>query len=139
MEAYLAPTQPTQVNKITTSCEICSGPHDTQYCIEDPEQAFVEYASSRTDEAGEEDDEEVMFIEIIQDDDEPQNEGPNKGEGATTKGPANVEKSSTGLLMTPFITTPMTGQDFLAGQTSRLYLMRRSLEILKKFHWTILG
>ncbi|GJY85092.1 putative reverse transcriptase domain-containing protein [Tanacetum coccineum] len=52
MEAYLALTQPTQVNKITTSCEICSGPHDTQYCMEDPEQAFVEYASSRTDEAG---------------------------------------------------------------------------------------
>ncbi|GJZ37756.1 MAK10-like protein [Tanacetum coccineum] len=52
MEAYLAPTQPTQVNKITTSCEICSGPHDTRYCMEDPEQAFVEYASSRTDEAG---------------------------------------------------------------------------------------
>ncbi|GJY53941.1 zinc finger, CCHC-type containing protein [Tanacetum coccineum] len=41
------------MNKITTSCEICSGPHDTQYCIEDLEQAFVEYASSRTDEAGE--------------------------------------------------------------------------------------
>ncbi|GKF27383.1 hypothetical protein Tco_0083277, partial [Tanacetum coccineum] len=37
MEAYLAPTQPTQVNKITTSCEIRSGPHDTQYCMEDPE------------------------------------------------------------------------------------------------------
>ncbi|GJW12592.1 hypothetical protein Tco_1578419 [Tanacetum coccineum] len=52
MEAHLAPTQPTQVNKITTSCEICSGPHDTQYCMEDPEQAFVEYASSRTDKAG---------------------------------------------------------------------------------------
>ncbi|GJT59859.1 hypothetical protein Tco_1003392 [Tanacetum coccineum] len=29
MEAHLAPTQPTQVNKITTLCEICSGPHDT--------------------------------------------------------------------------------------------------------------
>ncbi|GJT48095.1 hypothetical protein Tco_0974252 [Tanacetum coccineum] len=29
MEAHLALTQPTQVNKITTSCEICSGPHDT--------------------------------------------------------------------------------------------------------------
>ncbi|GJY47272.1 hypothetical protein Tco_0436335 [Tanacetum coccineum] len=28
-------------------------PHDTQYCMEDLEQAFVEYASSRTDEAGE--------------------------------------------------------------------------------------
>ncbi|GJV55466.1 MAK10-like protein [Tanacetum coccineum] len=52
MEAHLAPTQPTQVNKITISCEICSGPHGTQYCMEDPEQAFVEYASSHTDEAG---------------------------------------------------------------------------------------
>ncbi|GKE70986.1 hypothetical protein Tco_1529058, partial [Tanacetum coccineum] len=51
MEAHLALTQPTQVNKIATSCEICSGPHDTQYCIKDPEQAFVEYASSRTDKA----------------------------------------------------------------------------------------
>ncbi|GKC73339.1 MAK10-like protein [Tanacetum coccineum] len=40
MEAHLAPTQPTQVNKITTSCEICSGPHDTQYCMENPEQAL---------------------------------------------------------------------------------------------------
>ncbi|GJY28810.1 hypothetical protein Tco_0404577 [Tanacetum coccineum] len=87
MESHLAPTQPTQVNKITTSCEICSGPHDTQIYMENPEQAFVEYASSRTDEAGvprssdtkfvcsKEDDGEVMFIEIIRDDDEPQNEG----------------------------------------------------------------
>ncbi|GKF87002.1 hypothetical protein Tco_0254829, partial [Tanacetum coccineum] len=39
MEAHLASTQPTQVKKITTSCEIISGPHDTQYCMEDPEQA----------------------------------------------------------------------------------------------------
>ncbi|GKE11821.1 hypothetical protein Tco_1415372, partial [Tanacetum coccineum] len=53
MEAHLAPTQPTQVNKVTTSCEICSGLHDTQYCMEDPEHTFVEYASSRTDEEGE--------------------------------------------------------------------------------------
>ncbi|GKB83940.1 hypothetical protein Tco_0950835 [Tanacetum coccineum] len=37
MEAHLAPTQPTQVRKVTTLCEICSGPHDTQYCMEDPE------------------------------------------------------------------------------------------------------
>ncbi|GJY31407.1 MAK10-like protein [Tanacetum coccineum] len=51
MEAHLAPAQPTQVNKITTLCEIYSGPHDTQYCMEDPKQALVEYASSRTDEA----------------------------------------------------------------------------------------
>ncbi|GJW78530.1 protein kinase-like domain, concanavalin A-like lectin/glucanase domain protein [Tanacetum coccineum] len=53
MEAHLALTQPTQVNKITTSCEICNGPYDTQYCREDPEQAFVEYASSCIDKAGE--------------------------------------------------------------------------------------
>ncbi|GKB86957.1 hypothetical protein Tco_0959229 [Tanacetum coccineum] len=52
MEAYIAPMQPTQVNKITSSCEICSGPHDTKYCMENLEQAFVEYASSRTDKVG---------------------------------------------------------------------------------------
>nr|GEV58678.1 MAK10-like protein [Tanacetum cinerariifolium] len=52
MEAHLAPSQPTQVNKITSSCEICSGPYDTQYCMENPEQAFVEYEFSRTDEEG---------------------------------------------------------------------------------------
>ncbi|GJX27708.1 hypothetical protein Tco_0235787 [Tanacetum coccineum] len=52
MEAHLALTQPTQVNKITTSCEICSGPHDTQYCMGDYEQAYVDYASSRTNEMG---------------------------------------------------------------------------------------
>ncbi|GJR17007.1 hypothetical protein Tco_0965534 [Tanacetum coccineum] len=40
MKAHLAPTQPTQVNKVTTSWEICSGPHDTQSYMEDPEQAF---------------------------------------------------------------------------------------------------
>ncbi|GJT82013.1 hypothetical protein Tco_1056355 [Tanacetum coccineum] len=52
MEAHLAPMQSTQVNKITSSCEICNGPHDTKYCMENPKQAFVEYASSCTDEAG---------------------------------------------------------------------------------------
>nr|GEW61724.1 hypothetical protein [Tanacetum cinerariifolium] len=52
MEAHLAPIQPTQVNKVTTSCEICSGPHGTQYCMKDLEQAFVEYASSHTNETG---------------------------------------------------------------------------------------
>ncbi|GJW04917.1 hypothetical protein Tco_1563773 [Tanacetum coccineum] len=52
MEAHLAPKSSVQVNKIASSCEICSGPHDTQYCMENPEQAFVDYASSCTDEAG---------------------------------------------------------------------------------------
>ncbi|GJT91577.1 hypothetical protein Tco_1080422 [Tanacetum coccineum] len=52
MESYLASTQPTQVNKITTSCEIRSGPYDTQYCMDDSEQAYVDYASSRVKEMG---------------------------------------------------------------------------------------
>ncbi|GJV21892.1 hypothetical protein Tco_1370912 [Tanacetum coccineum] len=52
MEAHLAPKQPIQVNKITSSCEICSGPHNTHYCMKNSEQAFVDYTSSRTDEAG---------------------------------------------------------------------------------------
>ncbi|GJT79656.1 hypothetical protein Tco_1053998 [Tanacetum coccineum] len=260
MEAHLAPTQPTQVNKITTPCDICSGPHDTRHCMENPEQAFVEYASSRTDEAGEgtgfqfhgnlrrrlskfeadfkqqqsemtnkidtvlkaitdritgtllsdtvknpklethpvsstrshptmdpqcsiqvhssintitihpkqpeksqvnepkmelekkasetptlthnhinllvpqssntkfvysnEDDGEVMFIEIIRDDDEPQNKDPNEGEGATIEEPV-VEY---------FNTFPTRNE----LTYYRLYLMRRSLEVLRKFHWMIL-
>ncbi|GJR71210.1 hypothetical protein Tco_0083575 [Tanacetum coccineum] len=46
MEAHLAPKSSIQVNKIASSCEICSGPHDTKYCMENLEQAFVDYASS---------------------------------------------------------------------------------------------
>ncbi|GJV60504.1 hypothetical protein Tco_1466604 [Tanacetum coccineum] len=52
MDAHLAPKQPIQVNKIHSSCEICNGPYATQYCMENPKQAFVDYASLRTDEVG---------------------------------------------------------------------------------------
>ncbi|GKA73900.1 hypothetical protein Tco_0780202 [Tanacetum coccineum] len=52
MEAHLAPSSFVQVNKITSSCEICSGPHDTQYCLENPGQAFVDYASSHDNKVG---------------------------------------------------------------------------------------
>ncbi|GJU32109.1 hypothetical protein Tco_1175698 [Tanacetum coccineum] len=52
MEENIDPMKPTQVNKITSSCEIYSGPHGTQYYMGNPEQAFVEYASSCIDEAG---------------------------------------------------------------------------------------
>ncbi|GJU29374.1 ty3-gypsy retrotransposon protein [Tanacetum coccineum] len=52
MEAHIAPMQHIQVNKITSSCEICSGPNNTQYYMEHPEQAFVDYASSRDDKEG---------------------------------------------------------------------------------------
>ncbi|GJU11625.1 hypothetical protein Tco_1134021 [Tanacetum coccineum] len=51
MEAHLAPKPPVQVNKITSLCEICSGLHDTQYCMENPELAFIDCASLCTDEA----------------------------------------------------------------------------------------
>ncbi|GKB84624.1 hypothetical protein Tco_0956896 [Tanacetum coccineum] len=51
MEAHLAPKSSIQVNKINSSGEICGGPHDTHYCMENPEQAFVDYASLHTDEA----------------------------------------------------------------------------------------
>nr|GEY29755.1 MAK10-like protein [Tanacetum cinerariifolium] len=52
MKAHLAAKQPVQVNKITSSCEIYSGPHDTQFFIENHEPTFVEYASSHTDKVG---------------------------------------------------------------------------------------
>nr|GEU77207.1 ribonuclease H-like domain, reverse transcriptase, RNA-dependent DNA polymerase [Tanacetum cinerariifolium] len=51
MEAYLSPNPPVQVNKIASSCEICSGPYDTRYYIENIDQTFIDYASSRTEEA----------------------------------------------------------------------------------------
>ncbi|GKD84972.1 hypothetical protein Tco_1356126 [Tanacetum coccineum] len=41
---------PSTSDRCLSSSKI-NGPHDTQYCMEDLEQAFVEYASSRTDEA----------------------------------------------------------------------------------------
>ncbi|GKD01680.1 hypothetical protein Tco_1171954 [Tanacetum coccineum] len=44
--------QDVPMNKITSSSKIYSGPHDTQYCMENPEHAFAEYASSLIDEAG---------------------------------------------------------------------------------------
>nr|GEW24180.1 glutathione S-transferase-like [Tanacetum cinerariifolium] len=46
MEAHRAPKPLVQVKKPASSCEIFSGPHDTQYCMENPKQAFVYYASS---------------------------------------------------------------------------------------------
>ncbi|GKA72937.1 hypothetical protein Tco_0779153 [Tanacetum coccineum] len=33
MEAHVAPKPSVQVNKTASSCEICGGPHDTQYCM----------------------------------------------------------------------------------------------------------
>nr|GEW94973.1 MAK10-like protein [Tanacetum cinerariifolium] len=52
MEAHIAPKKLVRVNKITSSCEICSGPHDTQ------------------------DDSDMMFIEIIKKNDDSREEDP---------------------------------------------------------------
>nr|GEV21046.1 hypothetical protein [Tanacetum cinerariifolium] len=51
VKVHLAPKPSIQVNKISSSCDICGGPYDTQYCMENPEQTFVDYASSCIDEA----------------------------------------------------------------------------------------
>nr|GEW34070.1 MAK10-like protein [Tanacetum cinerariifolium] len=60
-QALLAPKSSLQVNKIAFSWEICSGPHDTQYCMENPEQAFVDFASSRNKEMGDQPEEEDIM------------------------------------------------------------------------------
>ncbi|GJR29034.1 MAK10-like protein [Tanacetum coccineum] len=171
MKAHLTLTQPTQVNKITTSCKICSGPHDTQYCMEDPEQAFVEYVSSRTDEAGglcvniiplylfkklnirllEETD---HIFELV--------DGTKSYRVGIVKD-VEVRIGKVKLLNDFYVidmrkdpeTPLLVGRGFLATANAviecrmakiavgegitRLYLMRRSLEVLRKFHWMILG
>nr|GEV32136.1 protein kinase-like domain, concanavalin A-like lectin/glucanase domain protein [Tanacetum cinerariifolium] len=52
MEAHLDPKPFVQVNTIASSCEIYGGLYDTQYCMENLEQAFVNYASSRNNRVG---------------------------------------------------------------------------------------
>ncbi|GJX80767.1 hypothetical protein Tco_0328916 [Tanacetum coccineum] len=52
MEAHLAPNPPIQVNQIASSCEICSGLYDTQYCMENPDleglvSNFMAYQDAR--------------------------------------------------------------------------------------------
>nr|GEU96876.1 MAK10-like protein [Tanacetum cinerariifolium] len=86
MEAHIALMQPTQVNKITSSCEISSGPNDTQYCMKNPEQAFVEYASSCTDEAGGKC--SINTIVIYQSD--PRNDKPEEEEQERKDNPKNI-------------------------------------------------
>jgi hypothetical protein len=49
MKSYEAPKPSSQMNKITSSCKFCSGPHETHNCMELPKRAFKEFASSRAD------------------------------------------------------------------------------------------
>nr|GEX00536.1 retrotransposon protein, putative, Ty1-copia subclass [Tanacetum cinerariifolium] len=77
MEAHLASTQPTQVNKITTSCKICNGPMTLSIAWKTPNKPLL--TTHPRVPMKQENDGEVMFIEIIRDDDEPQNESLNEG------------------------------------------------------------
>ncbi|GJX13304.1 RNA-directed DNA polymerase [Tanacetum coccineum] len=52
MEVHLSQSKLVQVKKIASSCEICSGPHDTQDCMEKPKQAFVDYVSAQDNGMG---------------------------------------------------------------------------------------
>nr|GEU94622.1 zinc finger, CCHC-type [Tanacetum cinerariifolium] len=73
---------------------ISTGSHDTQYCIENLEQAFVDYTSSHTDKAGGNwytfkpeqnnlgDDGDVIFIEIIKKNDDSHKEEPKVAKNA---------------------------------------------------------
>nr|GEW18439.1 putative reverse transcriptase domain-containing protein [Tanacetum cinerariifolium] len=188
--------------KVTTSCEICSGPHDTQYCMEDPEQTFVEYASSRTDEARGEvhtkmEDPELLTLPCRLGDSKPFDTLADLGSCVKIIPLYLFKKLNIGLLeetdhifgltdgtkaypvrivkdvkvhirklkllndfyvidMKKDPETPLlVGRGFLATANAvidcrmakiavgegitRLYLMRRSLEVLKKFHCMILG
>ncbi|GKB64252.1 MAK10-like protein [Tanacetum coccineum] len=66
----------------SSSCSDITYPSEqNHYLMLVPQSSNTKFVCSK------EDDGEVMFIEIIRDDDEPQNEGPNEGEGATTEEP----------------------------------------------------
>ena len=51
MKSYEAPKPSSQVIKITFSCRLCNGPHETHNCMELPKHAFREFTSSRADTA----------------------------------------------------------------------------------------
>ncbi|GJU39686.1 hypothetical protein Tco_1192643 [Tanacetum coccineum] len=78
IEAHLALTRPTQVNKVTTLCEIYSCLYDTQYCMENHEKVFVEYASSCIDEAEFMASQDVILSKFEADFKQQQNEMTNK-------------------------------------------------------------
>ncbi|GKC43736.1 hypothetical protein Tco_1061458 [Tanacetum coccineum] len=50
---YVPSTSDRRLIELKNQVQRLIGPHDTQYCMEDLERAFVEYASSYIDEAGE--------------------------------------------------------------------------------------
>nr|GEU85358.1 ribonuclease H-like domain-containing protein [Tanacetum cinerariifolium] len=126
IEAHLAPKQPIQVNKITYSCEIYSGPHDTQYCMENPKQAFVDYTSSRTDETGRRGKCEFQYNRV---------QGSRGNSGSEEEFEEETEKE----IEEEVEDGPEHFDTFPTMKELRLCLTRKSLKVLRKFHWTNLG
>nr|GEX03487.1 protein kinase-like domain, concanavalin A-like lectin/glucanase domain protein [Tanacetum cinerariifolium] len=145
-----------------------SGPHDTQYCMEDPEQAFVEYASSRTDETGGnfiyvidfmivKDISSIIdprmsqvvlgrpFVEISNMTHDPPEEREHKkwvylrNEEDNERGVEYVMSKILGFYKDCLELGPEYATRTDDEEEVTLYLIGRSLEILRKFHWMILG
>ncbi|GJY28917.1 hypothetical protein Tco_0404684 [Tanacetum coccineum] len=117
-----------------------------QYCMEDPEQAFVEYASSCTDETGGEG--------ITRESYKPRP----SSDGVGAQIPYYARKDfldchfpeeweiAIDAEINPFKDVLVFRRmvEFLGAipknlKSNMLYLTRKSLEILRKFHWMILG
>nr|GEX02830.1 MAK10-like protein [Tanacetum cinerariifolium] len=154
MEAYLAPNSFVQVNKIASSCKICSAPHDIQCCMENPEQAFVDYASSRDKEVG--GNSETVIKETKSQDLEQNNLGDRACRN--TKEVEEAEEWMEYEEPLDLVETHDKAFDLKSGfymdadkldpsykeETDRInidgsYLMRRSPEVLRSFMWMIFG
>ncbi|GJY97262.1 hypothetical protein Tco_0514172 [Tanacetum coccineum] len=85
MEAHLALTQPTQVNKITTSCEIYSGPTTLSIAWKILSKPLLNM-HPRISTKREGNDGEVMFIELIRKNNDSSEVEPEEEGSTTTKG-----------------------------------------------------
>ncbi|GJT79342.1 hypothetical protein Tco_1053684 [Tanacetum coccineum] len=149
MEAYLAPTQPTQVNKLTTSCEICNGPHDT---YKENEAEDGETMADITPEHGHNITKEARGeVKKVMEEDE---------RLRTDSIPSSAYEENFSHERTYYYQSLLIGDEYMQDKEDKrgirhlmrlekemmydkgevtLYLMRRSLEVLRKFQWTILG
>nr|GEW79839.1 hypothetical protein [Tanacetum cinerariifolium] len=151
------------------------GHHDTQYCMEDPEQAFVEYTSSCTDKAGGAlPSDTIKNPKLSTSPVLPGHSYPTMDAHCSTPSQLNLRNKAIPMMKkqkrmrkkkritwkismsTPpyrliyqlhfspkkssnSIHSSNCSDWFRNHLKPRLYLTRRSLEVLKNFHWMILG
>ncbi|GKD76290.1 hypothetical protein Tco_1334572, partial [Tanacetum coccineum] len=163
MKAHLSPKQPVQVSKISSLCKICSGPHNTQYCMENPDPSkllspkYLSQSSLAEQNRNPSSLKRVHFINsivILNKEDEAKKEERVKPSTAEYKDHEMTvrakeefeEKSKEELEEGAKNETEEEEEDslgyfdtFPTMKEIRLYLMRRSLEVLRMFHWMILG